>query len=337
MKFSNVRNVHPLIARWLLMDDYDNHGAKGVSATGLIKPIRQSILQRRLARGEVRLMGETITPPPVDVSTILKNRYGQAIHSSLEDSLRNLKEHPEAFKELYPKFSRNLNLLKVNPEDQSDPRNSLFLELRGNRLIGDIPISGKFDFVFRGQLGDFKTTSTYLSAANDPVKFNDYVLQASIYRWIFPQIVLEDTALFIEIFGDWNETRANNSEEYPQSPVVALEVPLMSLQETEDWIVNRLSAYDSAIDLDEFDIPDCTDEELWVAPSEWKYYTKPTNKRATRNFKGDKAAGERYLAEKGVGVLIEVKGSAIRCNYCPAFVACTQKDRLIAEGRLEVR
>lgn len=337
MKFSNVRNIHPLIARWLLMDDYDNHGSAGVSATGLIRPVRMSILGRRLKEGKVKLMGQTIAPPPTDVSTILKSRYGQAIHSSIEDSLRNIRNSPEAFAELYPKFSKNIELLKVNPVEQTDPRNSLFLELRNTKMLNGVPISGKFDFVFRAQVGDFKTTSTYLSASNDPQKFWEYQIQASIYRWIFPHIILEDSAIFIEIYGDWTETRANSSEDYPQTPVQVIEVPLLSLQETEDWILKRCLTYDASFDLDEAQLPECTDEELWVKPSEWKYYTKVTNTRATKNFKEDKAAGEQFLAEKGTGVLVEVKGSAIRCNYCPAFVACSQKDRLIAEGRLEVR
>ena len=102
------------------------------------------------------------------------------------------------------------------------------------------------------------------------------------------------------------------------------------LDETEDWIRNKIRLLARNINVPENQMPRCTDEELWRSDPKFKYYTDPAKAkqpgaRSTKNF-DNRAEAHQYKANKGgVGVVVEIPGEVKACGYCAAFDACEQR------------
>ena len=102
----------------------------------------------------------------------------------------------------------------------------------------------------------------------------------------------------------------------------------MSLEETEKWVIAKLTQIHDAKPLPESKIPECTEEELWRSAPQHKYYADPQNitGRSTKNF-DDLAEANAFLVSKGKGVVITIPGEVKRCGYCDAYPICTQRMR----------
>lgn len=102
----------------------------------------------------------------------------------------------------------------------------------------------------------------------------------------------------------------------------------MSIEETEKWIVAKLTQVHNSKALPETKIPECTEEELWRSAPQHKYYADANNiaGRSTKNF-DDLAEANAFLASKGKGVVITIPGEVKRCGYCDAYPICTQRMR----------
>lgn len=318
-KITNITGISLPMAVWLASDDYDfRPGEKrAISATSLLKPTRQILLKERLT-DEVRE-----TP---DITDFIASRLGSSVHDGVENAW--LKHYRSSLKKLgYP--DSQIDRFRINPTPEelrsSNDIIPVYLEQRGSREIMGYEISGKFDMVLDGELNDTKSTSVY--AWTKGSKDEDYCLQGSLYRWIHQDKITSDHITINFIFTDWQRAMAKADPNYPQQRVMSRQIPLMSLKETERWITNRLKELEEHADLPEDQLPFCSDEDLWRTPTVWKYYSNPqkTDGRATKNF-DDKASAHRFMAEKGKGVVLEVKGVVKACGYCPAAPICSQKD-----------
>ena len=47
-----------------------------------------------------------------------------------------------------------------------------------------------------------------------------------------------------------------------------------------------------------------------------------------------KGETRRLMKDGGKGIVVEVPGAVVACNYCPAFTVCRQKDEYLADGTL---
>lgn len=334
MKYSNNLNISPIVGAWLMADDYDGYDTNAISATGLMRPIREIILKGRLMRGEIEILGQTVIPLPTDISALIRARIGQAIHSSLEQVWLSGKG-PELTALFNQEEAGTLAQLAVNPADGSPTEKSIFVEKRITKeLAPGIRVTGKYDIVVQGTLNDYKTGSAFLYKRD---KTEDYVFQGSVYRMLAPETITSDFANFHELYLDWSPKTAQLREDYPPAPVITKQVLLMPIEETHKVVMDRIALIQEHQDTDESLLPHCTDSELWVGPTEYKYYKKADQTRATKNFGTDSNAAYAYLQEQnGVGFIKQILGEAKRCNYCPVFQVCSQKDQLIAEGRLSV-
>lgn len=320
-KYINGNSVPVSMAVFLATDNYD-HEDHTISATGLIRPIRQTILSERLPPEEQL----------VDITGLVKSRIGSAIHDSIESAWVN--NHVEAMKALgYP--DRLIKRVVVNPEPDEITEDCLpvYLEKRSYKTIEGFTVSGKFDFVIEGRVEDFKSTST-----NTWVKGNkdeDYILQGSIYRWLNPDIITKNEMAIQFIFTDWMPGKAKADPKYPPKPVMEKTYPLMSVQETENYVRSRLREIQKYINSPENELPLCSDKELWRTDPVFKYYKDPNKRtRSTKNFDNRMDAYKRLEKDGGTGVVVEVPGQAVACKFCAAFPLCKQKDVLIAEGSL---
>jgi hypothetical protein len=334
-RFANVSEVPLALAVFLASDNYDyNDDPFTISATTLLKPLRQIILPTRVPPGDGL----------VNLADMLNNRMGAAIHDSIE----------RAWKDNYITAMQSLGLpqrvidrVRVNPTPERMQELAaqgvdvipVYLEQRLKRKIGKWTVTGKFDFVGEGKVQDFKSTSTF--TYKKQVNADKYTQQGSIYRWLDPQLITQDQMEIHYIFTDWKPAFVKTDPSYPPKRFHTQSFELMSLSETEAFIRRKIALIEQYWDADEEDIPECDDSELWRSEPVFKYYKNAENahipgKRSTKNF-DTKPEAFAYMAEQNnVGVVKEVPGQVTACKYCAAFAVCTQKDKLVAAGDLSL-
>lgn len=319
MELTNTTGISLPLAVWLANDNYDfTPGDTSISATSLMKPVRQIILGSRIT-------SENRQAP--DVSDFLASRLGNSIHDGIEQAWKF--GYKQSLAKLgYPQHV--IDRIRINPDDlelKGDPDIlPVWVEQRAEREIMGFTISGKFDLVLGGVLQDYKSTSVWAWIMGS--KDEDYCLQGSLYRWLHRDKITGDHINIQFIFTDWSAAQARQQpDKYPQQRVKQHTVRLMSLEETEAWIRSKITAIQTSHALSEAEIPQCTDKELWRSNSVYKYFKDPakTNGRSTRNFP-TLAEANAFRAEKGVGTVVTVKGKVKACGYCPAFDICKQKD-----------
>lgn len=320
---TNLSNLPMSLAVWLARDEYDHNKADNtLSATSLLKPTK-SILLGSLCESET----------DIDVVDLVASRMGTAIHTAIEQSWLSGDIQETLTLLGYPNWLTKA--VKVNPDPATVTEDDLpiYMEIRKDKEIDGYTITGKFDFICNGQLEDFKSTSTY-TWINQTNK-DKYIQQGSIYRWLNPDLVTNDVMRINYIFTDWSAAKAKQSKDYPATKVLSQEYPLMSLFDTELFIKAKLAELTRYAGLPQEDMPECTSEELWERPSQFKYYKNPSNKtRSTKNFETYWEAHQRFMEDGSIGEVVEVKGEVVFCKYCPAVNNCKQAQKYIEEGRL---
>lgn len=322
-QYTNQLQIPLALAVFLASDDYD-YETGVISATSLIKPVRQLILPKRMKPEEI----------VIDISSLVSSRMGSSIHSGIEKAWN---DPVPALKALgYPKKVWENILINPTKEVLARTPNAIpvYMEQRAYKEILGFKVSGKYDFVAEGKVQDFKSTSvyTYMNQTN----VEKYILQGSIYRWLNPEIITEDTMMIHYIFTDWSKASALQNKDYPQSRVLTQRLKLLSVQETEQYILNKLTEYKHHLNSPENEIPHCSEEDLWRKESVWKYYKDPSKMtgRSTKNFDNRHDAYIRLAEDGNVGIVVEVRGQVNACKYCAAFNICTQKDEYLKSGDL---
>lgn len=323
-RYANVGEVPLALAVFLATDNYDyDSDPNTISATTLLKPVRQIILPGRIAPGEAL----------PNLADMMNSRIGSAIHDAIERSWLN--NHVQALQALgLPQHV--VKRVKVNPSeaDLKDGNIPVYLEQRHHKQVGKWLVSGKYDFVYEGQVQDFKTTSvfTYKNQSNR----TKWALQGSLYRWLKPEQITQDSMAIHYIFTDWKAAMAKADPNYPTKRFYTQTYELTSIANTDQFVRRKLAELDQYAQADEQDIPYCDDEDLWRSDPIFKYYKNGdvTAKRSTKNFPTRQEALIHMSTNGNVGAIKEVPGQVVACKYCPAFAACSQKDQLIASGDL---
>lgn len=322
-RLTNNHQIDLPIAVWLLQNGYYSGAdiapeGELISVTSLMKPTRQLILQRQV----------DTTQEVVDVADLVASRVGHGLHDSIERAWTE-GDWKGAMRRLhYPQSV--IDRIKINPDPSTLGKNDIpiFLEQRRFKEIGGIVLTGQLDFAINGAYRDVKTTSTfsYTSGSKD----QDYILQGSMYRYIMPELIWQDTMRIEFIFTDWAKYRAKGDQNYPQAKVAHKEFILMSPQDTEEWILDKLADIKKNAKHvnSQHKLVRCTDKELWKQADTHKYYANPETAkkggRAQKSF-AKLADAEIHKKEKGKGTIITVKGEVKACEYCSAFSVCEQR------------
>lgn len=320
-RFANPENIELPVALFLASDKY-NGNLPGYSATGLIKPIRQTILTSRIT---------ATTNTPINLVDGLRSRVGSAIHAALEDAWLDSPE--QALEALgLPAGIRSRILVNPAPQDVKPDSLPIYLEQRTSKDVDGVTVHGQYDIVFQGEVQDLKTTSVFQFSKQNKVEA--FTLQGSIYRWLNPELITKDTLAIHYLLLDWSASRTRDPA-YPKSPVITMRYPLMSPERTLIWIRQRLAALAAMKTAHDSELPECTDEELWRSEPVFKYYKNPTSKsRSTANFDTLAEAQARLAKDGHIGVIEEKKGEVRACRWCPAAGICQQRARLVAAGKL---
>ena len=183
---------------------------------------------------------------------------------------------------------------------------------------------------------DYKVTSVWSVIYDKPEWHN----QLNAYAWLVEHAkgVKIDKLTIVAVLRDWKNREAETRQgDYPESPIVLVDIPLWDKHIREQYMAERISLHQKA----EFDhltgeeLPLCTDQERWLKPKKFAV-KKPKNKRADRVFDTQEEA-EDYIANplSSSNLVIEERVSEpIRCSkYCDASPWCTQhKEWLENEG-----
>lgn len=335
---TNNLGIPLVLAVWLVNDEYDYIDVPNyISATSLLKPIRQIILPKRIPLEDRK---------PEDVEDFIARGLGHTIHDGVEQAWK--KNYARNLRKLgYPQSV--IDRVMINPTDAEldaaeDPI-PVYLEQRMFRRFGKYIIGGKYDNITDGIVNDTKSTSAWSWALGG--RNSDYQLQGSIYRWLdadgysdvnltpeskFRPRITEDYLRINYVFTDWQKAQARQNKGYPQKRVEQKEINLLPIPEIENFIGERLRLIEALKDAPESEIPECTQEELWQSDPKYKYFKDPAKAnqpgaRSTRNF-DDFIEARKFQAEKGgVGVIKTIPGEPKRCGFCPAFDVCSQKDK----------
>lgn len=326
-RYTNNTGIPIGMAVMLAFEEYETKkmAEKEISVTGLLRPIRQLVLAARVPESD----------QSVDITSLIRSRLGTAVHNQFERAWKV--GFKQALKDL-GKPQRLIDRIIINPTPDDLAQNPdavpVYTEMRNTRQVAGWTVSGEFDFVIEGGVEDVKVTSTFTYVKG--TKDEDYILQGSMYRWINPTLIVQDTMGINYFFTDWSAFGLQqNPDNYPPAAVMQKRYALKSLVETENWIIQKLGQIERYWSSPDSDIPRCTDEELWRDDTVWKYYKNPAKKsRSTKNFT-TRIDAEQRLADDGyVGEVVEVKGQAKACHYCPAITVCGQAQALVADGTL---
>ena len=323
---TNNSNVPLGMAAYLAFDEYDfKPSDKAISTTSIIKSVRQIILTRRVA-------SENDTSE--DVLDRVNSRVGHAVHDAIERVWLDPEKRTKALQALGWSASRIERVL-VNPKEDElfDGCIPIYMEQRGEYTINGWSISGKFDRVDDGQLSDYKTTSTY--TYTNQSNRDKYILQGSIYKVIHNKIINGPELTIQYWFKDWSKAKAHIDSKYPASPVLAQKLPLMTEEETVEYLDYKTRQLNHFESKPESELPKCTDNDLWRDAPKFKYYSNPDNlSRATKNF-DNLIAANTHMHQQGKGIVLVEQGKVRACNYCLGRYTCSQYKEYINAGLID--
>ena len=330
-EYTNKNDISLPLAVFLMYDKYKyDERPNVISATGLIKPIRQTILVKQ----------NPTEAKNVDISELVASRMGNAIHKGCETAWTD----PDTIKKALKLFGMSedaANGVKINPPYLKDGETAVYVEQRVEKEVPDVKdasgapfiVSGQYDLVLDGTLNDFKSTSVWAYIFESNV--DSYIKQGSIYKWLSPDKITSDYINISYIFTDWSSTRAREKKDYPQFKAITRKYALWSVEETENWIKNRVEALIILWDTPQEGLPECTEEELWATEAKYKHYKDSNSTRATNGgtfTSMDDAL--KFQGQKGGGIIKTIPGEVKHCRYCPIQPICTQSQKYLDDGRL---
>lgn len=301
--FTNKTKLPNYLADWCLSDSYEHQTTPNtLSATTLLKPVKPYWLSVR----------HTDTAN-IDLIDLVASRYGTAIHDSVE----------------------KIDTKGTKKEER------LFHKLKTNTGV-EYTITGKYDIREENEDGtftlrDIKTTSVWAFIYGG--KDDDYQKQLSIYRYLhtklYPELKLTDHAFIDFFFTDWQSSKAKQDPNYPQYKIAhSYKINLLSMAETEKFIIERISLFDHYKLASDEQLPDCSFEELWSTEDTFAVMKKDA-KRATKVCSSQKDALQ-YMNENGIKGFVEFRpGKAKRCKYCSSNSICQQYKNLLKQNLID--
>jgi len=284
MKLTNKLGLPEAVVRAVAADDY-SRGKADISVTGVISSPRIAYLREQ--------HDDEITE---DVSERIWSLWGRAVHYILE---------------------------RTGDDAKSLVEERLYTECEG------WIVSGAFDRLALIEeqsdtflLQDWKNVSVWAVMLGAKIEWER---QANLYalllrRHSFPVA----KAQIVAILRDWKKREAEWKPDYPQAPVVVLDIPLWPAAQQDAFLAERVRLHQQAREGGE--LPLCTAEERWERPTKWAVL-KEGAKRATRLCNSQEEA-EALLKP---GYIVQRRdGESTRCkSYCSALPFCGQGAGLV--------
>ena len=228
------------------------------------------------------------------------------------------------------------NILEHGKGDNHVVEERIHLEFEGWRISGAIDLQ-EVEPNGTITISDYKVTGAW-AVMNEK---DDWHRQLNIYAWMVEKVKKAPVGKLqiIAIIRDWSARDAQTKENYPNSPVATIDIPLWTFEEREQFMTKRI--YDHGTALFEMetdgDLPDCTPEEMWEKKTSYAL-KKDGNVRAKSVHETQEAAEEALVkalgtAKKNEGFSIEIRqGERTRCkSYCQVASFCNQYQNYMKE------
>lgn len=218
------------------------------------------------------------------------------------------------------------NILEGGRDKHHIVEERISLDFHGWKLSGAIDLQEVFEDGI--VINDYKVTSAW-AVMNEK---SDWKNQLNIYAWLVEKAkgAHVKSLNIIAIVRDWT-SRETNRENYPQSPIVTISIPLWSFEEREAYVKKRLDAHNGAYFAmnTESELPLCSSEDMWEKPESFAVI-KHGNKRATSVHPTREEAeeaipdGKYYVAHR--------PGERTRCEkFCQVSKFCSQYQQYLQE------
>lgn len=303
ISYTNSAGLPDVLVEWLMEDKYDGYSSNpnSFSATSLIMSHKKSVLSNAV-RASMDIQVD------VDVLTLMASKRGTAVHDSIE---------------LF--ISQNQDDM---PHIKAEERHYRTIHVDGVECT----VSAKFDCIIGDEIYDWKNCSVYVHT--DAKKHREWIEQLSINRWVLQhKYVLKPIGTIVAFFNQFSQEQANKNApfNYPAFSVQPYNFELMSYEETEAFIVQRIQERRAIATVADANAITCTPADLWTENGEYKYFSKATNTRATK-VSSNLAELRKLVKEKG-GIIIEPMPKA--CAYCLGRATCDQYAGFISRGLLD--
>jgi hypothetical protein len=129
----------------------------------------------------------------------------------------------------------------------------------------------------------------------------------------------------VAIVRDWTKSTALRVRDWPEKQIEVIDMNIMSDEETEAWLIERIREHKAALDGNP---RPCTDEERWYSPGKWAV-TKRGNKKAAKLADTEDELSSWIFANRSkLGSAYDITQRAPeyrRCqDYCSAAPFCVQ-------------
>jgi len=282
---TNKTNLHPILYQAILDQQTtysETHTQESdISVTQLISPPRMVALQEQHKDEIVE-----------DAADLIPAFLGSALHGALESA---------AF--------------------YSEDGKRFSAENRVYDCIDDWTISGMYDLLDNEThtLWDYKLCSVW-EYMGDPKK--EWVQQLNVLRFICNGTGREVNNLkILAVYRDWSRNRALNGGDYPPSQVQEVEIPMWPIEETEEYIKERVRLHKDA----RINLPRCTAEDRWERPTKWA--VMKTGRKSAIKLHDDEETAAIHIEniDKPGHYIQERPGESVRCGYCRVAEFCEQR------------
>lgn len=292
-----ITNKHgaPLPIVNAILDDEYDKGDSVLSVTQLISPPRIVLLQN--------VNADNIE---VDVMNRVPALLGTAVHKIIEKGAKNLPNH-------------------VVEE-------RLFAEILGWKISGAVDLQ-----IDNGDgtwtINDYKVTSVY-SVMTEKIEWEQQLnCYAYLARLSHNREVTKLT--IVAILRDWQRKQSEISQNYPQSQIVMVDIPLWNKDTQENFVKSRVSAHQEAQKLVDSGgtLPYCTDQERWLRNETWAVMKE--GRKSAVKLHDNKEEADSHASELGSGHSVHHRpGDYVRCagDYCMVSRWCRQWHESLGNG-----
>lgn len=170
-------------------------------------------------------------------------------------------------------------------------------------------------------ISDYKVTSAW-TVMNEK---EDWHRQLNIYAWLVEKVKRQNVKKLqiVAIVRDWAAREAKVKPEYPQAPVVVIDIAIWPFDTRQEFVEDRISMHSDAMFAQSMgdQLPECSPADMWERPT--MYALKKEGGLKAKKVFATKEEAEEALTP---GHIIEVRqGERVRCaNYCQVSEFCDQ-------------
>jgi hypothetical protein len=212
----------------------------------------------------------------------------------------------------------------ANPDEIVEER--FFMDILGWKISGAVDLqTPKPTGLWK--VSDYKLTSVY----SVMVEKWEWEAQLNMYAYMMRETTGRrvDELNIVAILKDWNRKQGAFKPEYPEAPIVIVEIPVWPDEQQKEYIEGRVFLHqqaEKALDNGE-PIAYCSDKERWLRGEKWAVMKKG-RKSAVKLFDSEEEADE-WIGNQDdrTNLSIEFRaGDPVRCSgdYCQVSRWCKQ-------------